>query len=499
MIRLYFTRKSEVIKLFSSKKVNRKVAERVAGGASMYFTWMFLLMAGLTVSAAGAEIAVTFPGKPFEYTATRLETTPEYEVYRLQYPSPKPSSFKEAKDVIAYYYKPTRLSGKPAPAVLCLHILGGNGDITKLIASYFAGRGMPALMPLMPLFLERVPAIGRSRALAAPGGGRLLGEVFNQIPGDIRKSIDLLASFPEVDSSRINLVGTSWGGILAVSAAGSDPRIDKAAFLLAGGDLQSIMNRNTKESRPIANAIKSASPADREYIDRAIAGIEPMNYASALVSKGKAGKIRMINAAEDEVIPPENSRRLAEAIGLTEKRDFIVLPGLSHYSAIAALPKLLDDLAEYFGGDVIAPLPERPATADSEVVKQVFSDVNAFLRWDPPAGKALRISARFESFRKDKLEYSGFVTLLRGPEGRFLFKLEDAAGLGEVDNLRFGRGNTPGCNPGIARCSPARCCRKTARIWSCFFLPDYGYSSRREFCCRNLSPPAAAWIHWKSL
>ena len=281
------------------------------------------------------------------------------------------------------------------------------------------------------------------RALAAPGGGRMLGESFFQIPGDIRKTIDVLVSFPEVDSSRVHLVGTSMGGILGFSAVGRDPRIDKAAFLLAGGDLTSIIARDRKETLPIAAAIRAASPTDREYINRAIAGLEPMNYVSALAPRARAGKIRMINAAEDEVVPPENSRRLAGALGLVCDRNFIVLPGLGHYSAIAALPGLLENLAEFFGGDALLPLPERPATADSEVIKQVFSEIATFLRWNPPEGKSLKIAARFESFKKDKSMYSGNLTLLRGSGGRFLFRLEDASGLGEVNRFCFGCGEYP--------------------------------------------------------
>ena len=403
---------------------------------------VFLAVFALFLSVAGTDAVSSFKN-PFEYTSERVDATPEYEVYRLRFSSPGPVPFREAENVTAYYYKPFRMAGKKAPAVVCLHILGGNGDLTKLIASYFARRGMPSIMPLMPLFLERIPPGGRINALAAPGGGRMLGEVFFQIPGDIRKTVDLLAGFPEVDASRIHLVGTSMGGILGFSAVGCDPRIDKAAFLLAGGNLPSILERDRKETKPIAAAVRAASPEDRAYIERAIAGLEPMNYVAALTPRARAGKIRMINASEDEVIPPENSRRVAEALGLVRDRDFIVLPGLGHYSAIAALPGLLDMLAEFFGGDALIPLPPSSPSEDSEVIRQVFSEISAFLRWDPPEGKMLKLSARFESFKKDRLTYSGSVTLLRGPAGRFLFRLENASGLGEVDRLCFGCGEYP--------------------------------------------------------
>ena len=102
------------------------------------------------------------------------------------------------------------------PAVLCLHILGGNGSITRAIASSYASRGLTALMPLMPMFLERTPARGRLTDIASPDGPRHLGETFRAVPHDIRRSLDVLAALPEVDPQRIGLIGTSLGGILGV-------------------------------------------------------------------------------------------------------------------------------------------------------------------------------------------------------------------------------------------------------------------------------------------
>ncbi len=397
----------------------------------------------MPAAESGGEIKKTFNDQPFAYTRKLVEQTPEYEMYRLEYPSAAPAACPESARIVAYYCKPVKPAGNPAPAVVCLHILGGNGDLTRMIAAYFAARGMPALMPLMPLFAERSPAGGRTNALNAPGGGKLLAMSFNQSRSDIRRSIDWLAAQPGIDAARINLVGTSWGGILGASAAGSDPRIDKAVLLLAGGDLQTILNCDVPEVRPIAKALAAASPDDRDFITAAVAGIEPLNYAAVLADKAKAGKFRMVNAELDEVIPPENTRKLALAAGLTEGVNFSVMPRLSHYSAIAALPDLLNQLAVYFGGDAINPVPPRPPVAGAEVIKAVFGELVTLLGWSPPAGEMMRVSARFEVLRQDRVTASGYVAFDRGPGGEFALRTEDVSGVSEIENLRLGRGQYP--------------------------------------------------------
>ena len=180
------------------------------------------IVAALLVGAACAGNGPA--GLPFDCTVETVETNADYVVERFVYPSPVPPSFPEAKNVVAYCFRPVGLPPGRRPAVLCLHILGGNGSITRAIASSYAARGMTALMPLMPMFLERTPACGRLTDLASPDGPRHLGETFRAVPHDIRRSLDVLAALPEVDSQRIGLIGTSLGGILGVSAA-TDPRV----------------------------------------------------------------------------------------------------------------------------------------------------------------------------------------------------------------------------------------------------------------------------------
>ena len=79
----------------------------------------------------------------------------------------------------------------------------------------------------------------------------------------------------------------------------------------------------------------------------------PRDFASG----PEQGRVLMINAGEDEVIPRACTEKLASALGI---QDHVVwLDGLGHYTALAALPKALKTAVDFFAQD----LPADAATA----------------------------------------------------------------------------------------------------------------------------------------
>ena len=65
------------------------------------------------------------------------------------------------------------------------------------------------------------------------------------------RTTDLLASRPEIDADRIGITGISLGGIVAATAAGNEPRLQRAVFILSGGDLLPLIN-HAKETRSLS-------------------------------------------------------------------------------------------------------------------------------------------------------------------------------------------------------------------------------------------------------
>ena len=72
---------------------------------------------------------------------------------------------------------------------------------------------------------------------------------------DARRTFDVLSSRSEVDPEKLGVTGISLGGIISATTAASDPRVQPAVLLLAGGDLPSIIHHG-RETRPISDFLK---------------------------------------------------------------------------------------------------------------------------------------------------------------------------------------------------------------------------------------------------
>ena len=171
----------------------------------------------------------------FNYRIRFLSQRNGYRVYEIKYASPVKTAVEQNNTVTADYYLPDGFmpgDSKPSdsprrPAVICLPILDGNGALNDLVCSVLALRGVPAIMFRLPYYGER----------GLPGGPEVLAKdpkmfagAVAQAGADLRRTIDVLVSRPEVDPDRIGVTGISLGGIIAATAAGGEPRINRAAF-----------------------------------------------------------------------------------------------------------------------------------------------------------------------------------------------------------------------------------------------------------------------------
>ena len=393
----------------------------------------------LAVACAAAE-TVTGTTGTFACELTKVSETNGVRCWKMTCPSAGTFSYSEGRTIVAWYYEPVAARTVPGPAVVCLHILGGDGSLTRALASHFAASGLPALAPEMPLFLNRAPAGSRRATLERPNGPSLLAESFNAIPGDLRRSADFLASRPGVDAKRLRIMGTSLGGILAVTGAGKDDRFEKAAFLLAGGDLKGLLAQDRPEVQPIAEAIARADAATRTRLDAAFAALEPLNHVSQLRARVEAGNVRLVSAGADEVVPAVHSDKLAAALGLKPGAGHEIRPGLGHYTAIAALPELADELATWFGGTPAV----RDISNDAETIKGFFAELAHVAAWEPAkTAESIEIEADF-SVREAGLDpRGGHICVRRGTDGRWAVVLSDGRGFDKFKNLSLGRGRAP--------------------------------------------------------
>ena len=228
------------------------------------------------------EVAHGFNKAAFRYCIEFAGDHDSFRVYRLTYASPVHSPTPQNNKIAAEYYLPKGLGPGSArrPAVICLHFLGGGEELVRLQCIALVQRGIPSLSFKLPYYGERGLPGGRSALIAQP---KLFATAVQQAMADVRRTVDVLASRPEID--RIGVMGTSLGAIIAASAAGQEPRIARAALLLGGGDLLSIVHQ-ARETQELSNAMFRLAPGDRALVEQTIRQADPLQHARRTPAKG---------------------------------------------------------------------------------------------------------------------------------------------------------------------------------------------------------------------
>ena len=190
----------------------------------------------------------------------------------------------------------------PFPAVVYLH--GSGGDRTELLvpATWMAARGVVALTITMPEDAAATTGTATERLVA-----QRQGVVDSVIAA--RRAVDALASLPQVDRSRIGLVGWSSGARIGAILAGVDRRVE-AFDLLSGGS-------------PPVQEYASQAPANlRPAIIRELGTVDPLRW----VAHARPGTVLLQDGRKDEVVPRAALRGAGEG-GRCCRRGAVVRPG----------------------------------------------------------------------------------------------------------------------------------------------------------------------------
>ncbi|MBN2477507.1 MAG: prolyl oligopeptidase family serine peptidase [Pirellulales bacterium] len=377
------------------------------------------------------SVSQTFNDAPFRYGMRLLAKQAGYRVYRLTYPSPVVTPVEQNNTIPADYYLPDGIRpGAPGrPAVICMHILEGNFELVHMTCSVLASRGVPALMFKLPYYGERSLPGGREALANDPA---LFAGALSQAMQDVQRTVDVLASRPEIDPRRIGITGISLGGIVAATAAGVDPRLGRAALILAGGDLMHIVH-HARETRRLSETIRRMPPRQRADLEARIREVDPLRHAAGLRERARQGRVMMINAEADQVIPPPCTEKLAAALGIAEK--VVWLKGLGHYTAMAAMPQALQHTADFFAQDlppgVKAVDPTPAGGSASRTVALLLQQAGALLVSDPEPGRCHFVDLELAATWKDGKPVAGKLRLVRGASSRFSIRCE-IPGLGKA-------------------------------------------------------------------
>jgi len=379
----------------------------------------------IAVTNLNPQIAFTYRQKP-------LAAQTAWASFRLEFPSPVATDLPQNNTVLADLYVPADWSAGQAgrPAVICLPILNGDEDLTAMMCTVLASRGLVSVTFTLPYYGPRGPAEGR-RALAS--NPRLFLSALDQAGKEISRLVDLLQTRPEVNPNNIGIAGISLGGIMSATAAGVDSRFHRAMLMLAGGDLTTMIH-HARETRPLGRMIQNLPPDERASVEKQLLAFDPLTHAQALRERAQKGRVLMLNAAQDEVIPRECTEKLASALGLSNK--VIWFEGLGHYTALAELPRALRTMADFFAADLPSEVQRQrkaPAiitTNNYHRLMGVLQQVVTMATIPPQTGRCHYVEGELTGVDPSGRSLSGSGRIVIGHGPRFSFHMA-APGLGE--------------------------------------------------------------------
>lgn len=348
--------------------------------------------ATFTPTAAESSVPERFrltPGE-FPWQADPLNAdSSTVEVWDVTFPSPVVTPHEANNTVHCEYFQPKR-EGK-RPAVIVLHILGGDFPLSRLFCNRLAQQGVAALFVKMPYYgPRRGEGIGRRMISVNPDE---TVEGMTQAVLDIRRAVVWLGSREEVDDDQIGVFGISLGGITGALAATAEPKLQNICLLLAGGDIGKVALDAVKLRAGQGELPKALG--DKESLVKKLALIDPVTYAA----NARGRRILLLNAKDDEVIPRACTEALHKGLGEPE----IVWYSGGHYSVIRHLFGAMDRVANFFAavdgaGEAIEINPlnrteewQNPRTEQFEVQHHRWGHVSHSL----DANRALGKSGRF--------------------------------------------------------------------------------------------------------
>jgi hypothetical protein len=272
----------------------------------------------------------TFPyrEKPTKNYLSKMETS------LVTFPSPVKTPHENNNTVHCEYFRPAA-EGK-YPAVVVLHILGGDFELSRLFCKQMVLNDVAALFVKLPYYGPRKqPGVDIEMVSGDP---EQTVKGFTQGVLDIRRAAAWLGSREEVDEDQLGIMGISLGGITGSLALTAEPRFKKGFLMLAGGDV----GRIGWES-PLVSEMREkwvAAGRTREELVDLLKPVDPVTYGKNVHDR----KIWMLNATHDEIIPRACTDSLWEAFGKPE----ITWVDAGHYSAMRFLVGALERSGKFF-------------------------------------------------------------------------------------------------------------------------------------------------------
>lgn len=269
---------------------------------------------------------------------------PDYGIeYLVTFPSALVSGYPENDQVPLRVFMPANRTGR-VPAVVVLHYWGATDlRVERTLAQELNRVGVAAAVMTLPYHLSRAPAGTRSGQMAIQPDPDKLRGLMVQAVMDTRRTIDYLATRPEIDLGHLGIFGTSLGALVASGSYGVDPRYTDASFLLGGVDLAGILWSSSRVVSQREALRKRGFTEDR--LREALADIEP----STLLKRRTEGTTFVVGAKFDTVIPRAKTEQLIADVPDPK----VLWIDTGHYGGIFVQRRLMRLVAKFFSEEFV--------------------------------------------------------------------------------------------------------------------------------------------------
>jgi dienelactone hydrolase len=240
-------------------------------------------------------------------------------------------------------------SVQPRPAVICLHGTGGSKEECVPFLRELASHGFLGVAIDGPFHGERTTAGSYDQAiLRAYRTGQGHPFLYDTV-WEVMRLIDYLGTRPDVDISRIGLIGYSKGGMEAYLAAAVDPRIRVVVSAIGVQSFRWALDHGGWSARTdsFKPAIKGAARDAgvwfvtasfvRQFYDRVAPGIYSEFDGPSMLPLIAPRALLTINGALDSKTPREGllecidaAKKAYQAAGASNKAQFVIEENVGH-------------------------------------------------------------------------------------------------------------------------------------------------------------------------
>ena len=156
---------------------------------------------------------------------------------------------------------------------------------------------------------------------------------FRAVAIDIRRLIDWAETRPEIDSSRIGIIGFSMSALVGANVAGNDPRVDTAVYVLGGARPWDMMAECNLVVEYMRKSVSDTLEWDQEQYRAYFR--EQMRYGDPALWRGqyRPQNTLIVESSKDDCIPGDSRASLFQATGEPER---VVYP-YNHWQPFLAM------------------------------------------------------------------------------------------------------------------------------------------------------------------